>query len=199
MSFLLFIWFLIRFAVAAALTAGFMAVALALGFGAIMPEPPKSAAEKTDAIVVLTGGEKRLETGFELLKQGMAPRLYVSGADPTVTRAQLLQRLGDPPADLAQKIELDYRARNTRENARETAAWFNAQGMKSLRLVTGNYHMRRSVLLFERALPSATIVMHPVVPTNLGSWEWWASADGLETVAREFVKFGAAIVDVSLD
>ncbi len=198
MSFLLFIWFLIRFAVAGALTAGFLAVALALGFGAIMPEP-RAATEKTDAIVVLTGGEKRLETGFELLKQGMAPRLYVSGADPTVTRAQLLQRLGDPPADLAQKIELDYRARNTRENARETAAWFNAQGMKSLRLVTGNYHMRRSVLLFERALPSATIIAHPVVPTNLGVWEWWASAEGLETVAREFVKFGAAIVDVSLD
>ena len=35
--------------------------------------------QKTDVIVVLTGGSGRLETGLTLLKAGMAEMLFVSG------------------------------------------------------------------------------------------------------------------------
>ena len=39
-----------------------------------------------DAIVVLTGGAERVETGFRLLEEGLAPRLFVSGVHPDSRR-----------------------------------------------------------------------------------------------------------------
>src|SRR5689334_4480390 len=70
----LFVWFVIRFAVATTITAAFAALALLLWFGFTMPEAPDDAAAKTDAIVVLTGGGDRIEQAYHLLQQGMARR-----------------------------------------------------------------------------------------------------------------------------
>jgi uncharacterized SAM-binding protein YcdF (DUF218 family) len=209
MQLVLFVWFLIRFAVAAAVTAAFGALALLLWFGFTMPEAPADAAAKTDAIVVLTGGEDRLETAFALLQKGLASRMFVTGVDRKVTKPELLKRLGDPPAELANRIELGFRAADTRGNATETAAWFNSQNMKSMRLVTGNYHMRRSVLLFRRAMPDAEIVQHPVVPKGLAVTcrseagaacvAWWSQPETGRAVARELIKYGAALFYISTD
>src|SRR5262249_35504427 len=142
-------------------------LAALLWFGFTMPDAAEEPSARTDAIVVLTGGEDRLETAFGLLQKGLASRLYVTGVGEKVTKPELLKRLGDPSAEIAARIELGFRAANTRGNAAETAAWFNSQSMRSLRLVTANYHMRRSLLLFRRALPDANIVAHPVVPKRL--------------------------------
>jgi uncharacterized SAM-binding protein YcdF (DUF218 family) len=209
MQLVLFLWFLIRFSVAAAVTAAFAGFALLLWFGFTMPEGPQDAAAKTDAIVVLTGGEERLEQAYGLLQKGLANRMFVTGVDRKVTKPELLKRLGDPPQELAARIELGFRAADTRGNANETAAWFNSQNLKSLRLVTGNYHMRRSMLLFRRALPEAEIVPHPVVPKGLAVTcrpeartncaQWWAQPETGRAVARELLKYGAALFYVSVD
>ncbi|HEY7610778.1 MAG TPA: YdcF family protein [Alphaproteobacteria bacterium] len=201
-------WFLIRLAVAAAVTAAFAGLVGLLWFGFTMPEAPRDQAAKTDAIVVLTGGEERLETAYGLLQKGLANRMFVTGVDRRVTKPELLKRLGDPPQELAARIELGFRAANTRGNASETAAWFNSQNLKSLRLVTANYHMRRSLLLFRRALPDAEIVAHPVVPKHLavqcrpdagaGCEQWWTQRGGAEAVARELVKYIAAVFYIPL-
>src|SRR5260370_12195306 len=47
----------------------------------------------TDAIVVLTGGRLRLETGLPLLAAGRAKKLFVSGVNQRVGRAGLLRPL----------------------------------------------------------------------------------------------------------
>ncbi|MCW5772611.1 MAG: YdcF family protein [Rhodospirillaceae bacterium] len=197
MKLVLFVWFLIRFAVAASLTAAFAALVVLVWFGFTMPAQPDSADAKTDTIVVLTGGEGRLEQGFDRLKKDLAPRLFVAGVGK-VTKEDILKRLGDPPAELAARIELEYRSTDTAENARETAAWFNQQNFKSLRLVTSNLHMRRSLLLFRRALPQATIVADPVVPTRMGTMEWWTHRQGIEIVARELAKYLAVVFHIPL-
>lgn len=199
MQFILLVWFLIRFAVAAAVTAAFAALALLVWFGFTMPSEPEDAATKTDAIVVLTGGEARIEMAYSLLQKELARRLFVTGVDQKVTKPDLLKRLGDPPADLAARIELGFRATDTIGNANETAAWFNSQNMKSMRLVTANYHMRRSVLLFRRAMPDARIIAHPVVPKGLGPMEWLNSRQTAEAVARELVKFVATFLSIPVD
>jgi uncharacterized SAM-binding protein YcdF (DUF218 family) len=203
----LFVWFVIRFAVASAFTAAFAALALLLWFGFTMPEAPDDAAAKTDAIVVLTGGEERIEQAFQLLQQGMASRMYITGAGVSLTKPQLLKRLGDPPAELAARIELGFRASNTRGNATETAAWFNSQNLRSMRLVTANYHMRRSVLWFRRDMPDARIVRHPVVPKGLSTAcaegascePWWSRRETGWLVAKELVAFAGAIFYITRD
>lgn len=199
MQLVLFVWFLIRFAVAAAITAAFAALAILLWFGFTMPATPDEAAQKTDAIVVLTGGEARIEAAYGLLQKDLGRRLFITGVDPKVTRADILKRLGDPPADLAARIEFESQAADTIGNANKTAAWFNSQNMKSMRLVTANYHMRRSLLLFRRAMPDARILAHPVIPKGLEADKWWTTRQEVEAVARELAKYLATLFHVPVD
>ena len=51
--------------------------------------------DSTDAIVVLTGGAERVETGFRLLADGLAPRLFVSGVHPDSRLADLVRGTAD--------------------------------------------------------------------------------------------------------
>ncbi len=203
----LFVWFVIRVAVAGAITAAFGALVLLLWFGFTMPEAPADTTTRTDAIVVLTGGDKRIEEAYALLQKDLARRMYVTGVD--TTKPVLLKRLGDPPAELAARIELGPRAANTRGNARETAAWFNSQGLRSMRLVTANYHMRRSLLWFRRDMPDPQIVEHPVVPHGMAvrcpeaagpdCAPWWARYRTIHTVAKELIAYAAALVYITRD
>jgi uncharacterized SAM-binding protein YcdF (DUF218 family) len=57
-------------------------------------------------------------------------------------------------------------------------------------LVTSNFHMRRSLLLFRRAMPQATILPYPVVPApGISHDGWWTNRLGIETVSHEMVKY----------
>src|ERR1700690_2685445 len=44
---------------------------------------------KTDAIVVLTGGANRINTGLDMLDTGLAGKLLISGVGPNVTQEEL--------------------------------------------------------------------------------------------------------------
>src|SRR3546814_1991195 len=126
-----------------------------------MPVPDD---RRTDAIIVLTGGSERLPTGLDLLSRDRADKLFVSGVYAGVEVAELLRLSRQSPQELACCIVLGYAANDTRGNAVETAAWVHAEGYKSLRLVTSNYHMARSLLEFRRLMPEIEIVPHPVRP-----------------------------------
>ena len=63
-------------------------------FTVTLGKPASSKAVKTDAAVVITGGSGRIEHGVEVVKEGKARRLLVAGADPSVTKADLIHRLG---------------------------------------------------------------------------------------------------------
>jgi uncharacterized SAM-binding protein YcdF (DUF218 family) len=146
----------------------------------------------TDAIVVLTGGRMRLETGLDLLAAGKAGKLFVSGVNPRVDRDTLLRALGPAAAREACCIVLGHSADNTAGNARETASWMQQEGYRSLRLVTSWYHMRRSLLEFGRAMPQVAVIAHPVFARDSGpeGWRDWLAAAPL--VVAEYHKFGAA-------
>jgi uncharacterized SAM-binding protein YcdF (DUF218 family) len=148
----------------------------------------------TDAIVVLTGGRLRLETGLELLVAGKAEKLFVSGVNPRVDRNALLRVLGPAAEREACCIVLGHAADNTVGNARETASWMHDEGYRSLRLVTSWYHMRRSLLEFSRAMPRVTTIAHPVFAghSDRDDWSGWYAAVPL--VLGEYHKYLAAWV-----
>jgi uncharacterized SAM-binding protein YcdF (DUF218 family) len=135
----------------------------------------------TDAIVVLTGGRLRLETGLGLLGAGKARKLFVSGVNPRVDRIELERVVGPLPDLDSGRIILGYAADNTQGNARETAEWMRQQGYRSLRLVTSWYHMRRSLAEFEAAMPQARIVAEPVFAGRAepGPWSGWLEVAAL--------------------
>jgi uncharacterized SAM-binding protein YcdF (DUF218 family) len=146
----------------------------------------------TDAIVVLTGGRLRVETGLELFAAGSAKKLFISGVNQRVDRDELLRPLGPAAERAACCIVLGHEADNTFGNARETANWMREEGYKSLRLVTSWYHMRRGLLEFGRAMPQVTIIAHPVFAHNLDPERWWSWRGAVLLIIVEYDKYLAA-------
>jgi uncharacterized SAM-binding protein YcdF (DUF218 family) len=126
-----------------------------------------------DAIVVLTGGSLRLDAGLALLTAKKAPKLFVSGVYDGVSVQQLLRLSRNTPDALDCCVTLGYAATDTHGNAAETATWIHEQGHTSLLLVTANYHMPRSLLEFQHALPALDITTHPVSPPHVPLDQWW--------------------------
>ena len=139
----------------------------------------------------LTGGSARVSSGLQLLTDGAAKRLYISGAGEDVTLADLLAQSPEIIVPNPGNIVLG-RARDTQENAAESAAWFERNGVKTVRLVTGYYHMPRAMLLMENAAPDVTFYPSPVEPETVNRNNWWKSVRGFGVIGREFLKFLAA-------
>ncbi|MCK5296322.1 MAG: YdcF family protein, partial [Alphaproteobacteria bacterium] len=121
------IGFAITFIIIGLWTAGF------LSFASSIPTKVYDLETKTDAIVVLTGGSERLKTGVSLLEKGAAKKLFISGVDKRVKIKTLLKSINISSENIANDIVLGYNARNTHENAIETAGWIKGQSFKSLR------------------------------------------------------------------
>ena len=121
--------------------------------------------EKTDAIVVLTGGQNRLNVAIKLLEDGLAEKLYISGVDEKVTRAELLNLLGSKKELEECCIESGNQAEDTVGNAIETLKWLENNNIKTLRVVTSLEHMPRALVEFKRFIPKIKFIEHPV-----GSW-----------------------------
>ncbi len=159
--------------------------------------PPASgspeAERHTDAIVVLTGGSERLAVGLELLAAGRAGKLFVSGVYHSVDVHELLRTSRRKPAELGCCIVLGYAADNTVGNAAETADWMRIEHFTSLRLVTANYHLRRSLLEFRQVMPGIQIVPHPVVPTNVRVVDWWLWRHTTRLIITEYNKYLLAL------
>ncbi len=158
-------------------------------FKASATPPPTPA--KVDAIVVLTGGSARVASGLQLLADGAAERLFISGAGEDVTLADLLAQSPEIIVPNPGNVLLGH-ARDTQENAAESAAWVESNGVKTVRLVTSYYHMPRAMLLMEDAAPDVTFYPSPVEPETVNRNNWWKSVRGFGVIGREFVKFLAA-------
>jgi uncharacterized SAM-binding protein YcdF (DUF218 family) len=170
-------------------------VSLAGGFVGFLSRPlPENQAISTDAIVVLTGGPLRLQSGMDLLRDGKGRKLFVSGVNQQVDLDALLRISGNAPDWASCCTAVGHDADNTLGNARETAQWMRQQGFKSLRLVTAWYHMPRSLLELDRAMPEIVIIAHPVFPDELTQEHWWLSSGAVLLLTGEYAKYLGALV-----
>lgn len=136
-----------------------------LGFGLYvmrLPHVDPDPIPHADAIIVLTGGAGRLEAGMDLLAKKSAKRLFISGVHPSVVRSELSKLTGADPALFECCVDLGRIALNTYGNATESRAWVEAHGFHKLILVTADYHMPRSLLLFRHVIPEAEVIAFPV-------------------------------------
>jgi uncharacterized SAM-binding protein YcdF (DUF218 family) len=106
--------------------------------------PGPAGAERTDGIVVLTGGEGRVARGFELIERGAADRLLISGVASEVRPQELAARYNVPMATIRCCVDLGRTATDTRTNGQEVAEWVQRRRLQSIRLVTNDWHMRRA-------------------------------------------------------
>ena len=131
------------------------------------------------AIVVLTGGDVRLAEGFALVDRGGAKKMLISGVSSGVDMPALLQTLNGTPqptqAVLDCCVTLGYDARSTEGNARESLRWLGENNFTTIRLVTANYHMNRSLLEFRRVMPQITVIANPVFPRQVQDPYWFGT------------------------
>ena len=127
---------------------GFIIFAVTLG------SPATTDAMKTDAVVVITGGSGRIEQGIAVLERGQARRLLVAGADPSLTKRDLVRRLGGKQRLLRCCVDLGSESVDTRSNAEEAQRWLARRQFKSVRLITSDWHMRRARYEFRKVLGS---------------------------------------------
>ena len=174
---------------------GIVATLLGLWIGGMVwfvhriPDTVEDPDVSTDAIVVLTGAGGRLASGLELLAAGKAHRLFVSGVYRGVDVATLLEVSKRSPEELSCCIEIGHSADNTLGNAAETAAWMSRHGFQSLRIVTSNWHMPRSLLEFRHAMPDVALISHPVFNPEVKLERWWAWPGTTDLILREYTKF----------
>jgi uncharacterized SAM-binding protein YcdF (DUF218 family) len=144
---------------------------------------------KADAIVVLTGGHKRIQEAARLLSDGFGRRLLVSGVNRQATDDEvrklttLNQRLFDCCVDLG------YEAKDTIGNAHETEAWVTSHRFTSVIVVTSDFHMPRSLAELKRLMPDVQLVPYPVSSSSTRTGPWWMSPGLLKVLVAEYIKF----------
>lgn len=142
---------------------------------------------KTDAIVVLTGGRGRVEEGIKLYRENQATWLFLIGVDPLVHKSDLFtehkgQRGGEG-------VFLEKVSRNTLENALQARELIIRKNVRSIKLITSRYHMKRAILIFQNVLPKDVVIYpYPVDSKNLKE-EWWSHSGSFRLLMGEFYKY----------
>jgi uncharacterized SAM-binding protein YcdF (DUF218 family) len=168
--------------VASAFFAGFLAFIYALDR---VERPP---AAHADGIVALTGGSQRIGDAIDLLAQGYGSRLLISGVNERTSRDEI-ERLNPGQRRLFDCcVDLDYRARNTIGNAIETRRWAERNRFRSLIIVTSAYHMPRTMVELDHALPDLRKVPYAVVTPMVDPDSWWHSPAAARVLGSEYVK-----------
>lgn len=132
-----------------------------IGFAMTLPGP--AAKTTTDAVIVLTGGPGRIARGLEVVEQGLAREMFVSGVDPEVKPAEFAEEFEVSRRLMNCCVTLGYLAVDTRSNAGEVAQWMKEKEFDSARLVTTNWHMARAYSEVASSLPEGTTLIRDAV------------------------------------
>jgi uncharacterized SAM-binding protein YcdF (DUF218 family) len=146
-----------------------------------------------DGIVVLTGGEKRIDEAVRLLDIGSADRLLITGVNRKTSRDDVrrLVAASSPRKSRAFDccVDIGYDALDTIGNADEARTWATERHFNSLIVVTASNHMPRSMAELRLKLPSTQLIPHPVVPNRLRASPWWLHPEVARELAFEYLKF----------
>jgi uncharacterized SAM-binding protein YcdF (DUF218 family) len=153
---------------------------------------------QADGIVVLTGGSSRVADAIDLLSEGRGKRHLITGVHPATTSAEIARLAPAYGRLIACCIDLDHSAVNTVGNALETKRWANGRGMRSLIVVTSNYHMLRAMAELEWQLPDVTLIPFPVVAEKVRTDRWWDPATA-RILLSEYVKYIVAQLRMRLE
>lgn len=162
----------------------------ALGDLLVHAEPP----ERADLVVVLAGdwwGNRVLKAG-ELVRQGYAPRALVSGPDGAYGYHEcdlaipFAVRHGYPESWF---LHFHIRAYSTREEAQAVLAELRRRGVRSVLIVTSDYHTRRAGAIYRSLAPAELQIRVVAAPDAFFRADrWWRTRQGRKQWALESLK-----------
>jgi uncharacterized SAM-binding protein YcdF (DUF218 family) len=161
----------------------------ALGLYLVKTDP----LEKADIAVVLAGDGSghRILKAAELVREGYAPKLLVSGpggeygyhecdlAIPFAVKA------GYPESMF---VHLENDAHSTKEEAQATVAEVRRLGAHRVLLVTSDYHTRRAGKIFRAAAPDLVFEVVAARDEYFHAGDWWRDREGQKTFVIEWLK-----------
>lgn len=172
----------------------------AAGAFLVVSDVPRS----SDAIVVLSGSlPDRILEAVDLYKSGLAPRIVLTQETPLPGLRELRARganmverheqnldiarqLGVPPAAMS---VVSTPAWSTATEAEALVAYFDAEGIRSILLVTSKAHARRAVMTFRDLACGRLRVL--VVPSRYDPFtpaEWWRRRPWARRLFFEYLK-----------
>ncbi|MDE2561318.1 MAG: YdcF family protein [Sphingomonadales bacterium] len=137
---------------------GFVVFAIAL--------PGPAGDERTDGVVVLTGGTGRIQRALDVLDKGWARKLLVAGVDKEVRPKEFAREYGVSAKAMACCVTLGYQSVDTQSNATEAKDWIARNTMASVRLVTTDWHMRRARADLAAEVPASVRIVTDAVPSQ---------------------------------
>jgi uncharacterized SAM-binding protein YcdF (DUF218 family) len=142
--------------------------------------------QKADAIIILGGGSDRVAYGVKLYQSGYASKLLLSGGNANSNRNMKQQALslGVPDASILQ----EDLSRTTFENAKYSLKIVQAQGYKSVIVVTSPYHTRRASIIFTQFFKGIDVIMCPVPYDPAITGNWWKDSYSSVFVISEYLK-----------
>lgn len=169
-----------------------IAILWAIGFVSFigqLPAPAVGIPDKSDGIVVYTGGPDRITAGMEMFSNGLGGRLLISGVHQDTSRERLATMWAGTPSLFDCCVDLGREALTTEGNAAEVGAWLNDHDYESLILVTSEYHMPRALVATRARLPNATIVPYAVTSGYLDSQGRPATLRAWGKLSGEYSKY----------
>ena len=146
---------------------GLAALFYAFGFVAFVLLLPAPLAEaEAEAVIVPTGGAGRIARGLKVLRGREVKQMFVSGVDPDVKPGEFAAEFGVTRREMQCCVTLGFLAVDTHSNAGEAREWVVRNEFKSVRLVTSDWHLRRTLLEFRGTMPDDVSLIGDAVPTT---------------------------------
>ena len=161
----------------------------ALGAYLVRTDPP----QKADAVLVLAGDGwgHRILTAAQLVRDGYAPKVLVSGPDgayglhETDLAIPFAVKHGYPESYFVAAI---HSGRSTRAEALALMPEIHREGIRRMLLVTSNFHTRRAGRIFREVAPDLTITVVGAPDQNYTPDGWWHNREAQKTFLAEWEK-----------
>lgn len=152
------------------------------------------APQKADVIVVLAGGgdDTRVNTGLQLLQEGWAPRLLMDvmiygrtfGHDNIDLAREYLERNAPGRAAVCPIV-----VNSTFGEARHIEDCLRGTNVKSVLIVTTDYHTRRALEILRARMPEYQFSIYGATEPIIFKPTWWKSREWSKTTLAEWERY----------
>jgi hypothetical protein len=148
-----------------------------------------------DVVVVLAGdrNDRRFFRGLELVHQGYTPHMFVDansdmilfGRTPAVLEDERIKSLN---LNLDQVRVCPTQGDSTDEESRYVAQCLHTDPIRSVLLVTSDFHTRRAISIFKQRLPQYQWSVAAARDDTVFNQKWWQRREWAKTAFFEWTK-----------